>query len=956
MNPHERGRLLIDALMGGNNKEAMRLLKQREEINFSIVNRGDNAIHMASRRGQLRIVRYMHKLGVDLEQRNVYGNVPMHYAAKGGFMDLVQYLAGKGADLNILNDDGESPLHEAVKTQTMDVIEKLVNLGMDPNLSNSKTGDTPLHTALRFGAQEAMEGLLIKGAKTRICNLDGKRPEEVAKNEAIRGSMRMYSTMLLAVSAGYIKAKGLKITRSDVAQPYRLDRVGVVIDSIDIPQEFPTGFYCRREMAENSTVPLQKFEEESVYSDVFHIRIFDVNRNCKANIYLPLYRLPSEKELLVIRFISSSYDLDDQVLNEWETVNQVHCCLLKVELIPETTCVCVVNVRPKREEKKVSSEGATITSDVDHNFSLEVQPGSFEKETALTLTVFDSQLDEEDGAESAETEFSETDLQAEAKTENTVSKLDAGASLNKDLAVPNFTSVVDEDCEGLKPEPTEKDRDRKSSKKLKSANKEGAAKRKKKRKVKNSDGEESAVRNLDTVRQLNDTVSRVSKQLRDDTHVEKSKKEIQGYTGGKTFSENNNIVQKKSEASKVDLRASVKQRQQQEEMTTEHRNNQATDLPEPQTTTLNEPQTNPPKKTYHSDLLTNVYQINVTGQQPTKRVKLQIPFCTEVNALEELAIIGANEEMLAKESNESALEVLPSTPQVVGTNLVFEVSHFSIYVASWKNKSAAKEELRELQRQILNARQRRKPAAFFAVVKHTEDRKHVLVVECVMAHKSLERRRKWVEKEGYEEQNPPETGAVMIKPGETYYVDIEGNADLADKENASERKLQFSQCRSSWQPYQVILHENIYDEDQAFAYVKILKKADEEMEETARLRIKLTPPPRPLPTPTSTPTPPSTPPPCTPVVEEAPTPELTVRPKTAASRARKLKRPKSAFTLTMENKSAEMRLNRQQSAFQLTTEDKLAEMTSKIGRPEYKPGRSIGEALRNFFGLGNSAK
>ncbi|WAQ98623.1 MTPN-like protein [Mya arenaria] len=82
----------------------------------------------------------------------------MHYAAKYGYLDVVRYLQSKGADLNPYN---------------------------------SVNGDTPLHTALQAGAQESMEALLIVGAKTNVLNRDGKKAEEVAKNNAIKDSLQV---------------------------------------------------------------------------------------------------------------------------------------------------------------------------------------------------------------------------------------------------------------------------------------------------------------------------------------------------------------------------------------------------------------------------------------------------------------------------------------------------------------------------------------------------------------------------------------------------------------------------------------------------------------------------------------------------------------------------------------------------------------------------------------------
>lgn len=106
----------------------------------------------------------------------------------------------------------------------------------------------------------------------------------------------------------HIKAKGMKVSYQQTQQPLRVERVAVVLHKLDIPEGLPVGFYCRRELAENATVPLPVHEEEKVVSDVFHIRVFDVSRDCPAVVHLPLYKVASEKEQLVLRFIDSAFE------------------------------------------------------------------------------------------------------------------------------------------------------------------------------------------------------------------------------------------------------------------------------------------------------------------------------------------------------------------------------------------------------------------------------------------------------------------------------------------------------------------------------------------------------------------------------------------------------------------------------------------------------------------------
>lgn len=78
--------------------------------------------------------------------------------------------------------------------------------------------------------------------------------------------------------------------------------MGIILESIDLPVTFPTAFYCRREKSENTTVAFETFEDEKIFSDIFHIKVSDVNRDCKARIYLPLYVAASDNEEIVLRF------------------------------------------------------------------------------------------------------------------------------------------------------------------------------------------------------------------------------------------------------------------------------------------------------------------------------------------------------------------------------------------------------------------------------------------------------------------------------------------------------------------------------------------------------------------------------------------------------------------------------------------------------------------------------
>jgi len=123
-----------------------------------------------------------------------------------------------------------------------------------------------------------------------------------------------------------IAAKGTKLSREEVEAGVMLDRVNVIIAYIDLPDTSPIHIYCRRERIENATVEVEKIEGEVAISDVYHLKIFNVKRECTTVLFLPLYQAVSDKEEMVLRFIDC--DFDDMVIDEYLTDKKVqldHC-------------------------------------------------------------------------------------------------------------------------------------------------------------------------------------------------------------------------------------------------------------------------------------------------------------------------------------------------------------------------------------------------------------------------------------------------------------------------------------------------------------------------------------------------------------------------------------------------------------------------------------------------------
>ncbi len=66
---------------------------------------------------------------------------------------ILKYLIGKGLDVNQIDMHGMLPLHSAVVLNSTDALEMLLRNGAKPNLKDKRTGGTPLELALKLQAK-----------------------------------------------------------------------------------------------------------------------------------------------------------------------------------------------------------------------------------------------------------------------------------------------------------------------------------------------------------------------------------------------------------------------------------------------------------------------------------------------------------------------------------------------------------------------------------------------------------------------------------------------------------------------------------------------------------------------------------------------------------------------------------------------------------------------------------
>uniref|UniRef100_A0A8C6QRH8 RAMA domain-containing protein n=1 Tax=Nannospalax galili TaxID=1026970 RepID=A0A8C6QRH8_NANGA len=117
--------------------------------------KGESQLHLASRRGNLSLVKSLIESGADVNLKDNAGWTPLHEASNKGFSDIILELLKSGAKVNSENVDGILPLHDAAVGNHLKAAEILLEHGANPNKK-----DQNQKTALDEADDEKMKELL----------------------------------------------------------------------------------------------------------------------------------------------------------------------------------------------------------------------------------------------------------------------------------------------------------------------------------------------------------------------------------------------------------------------------------------------------------------------------------------------------------------------------------------------------------------------------------------------------------------------------------------------------------------------------------------------------------------------------------------------------------------------------------------------------------------------------
>uniref|UniRef100_A0A6Q2XRB1 Ankyrin repeat domain 52 n=1 Tax=Esox lucius TaxID=8010 RepID=A0A6Q2XRB1_ESOLU len=173
--------------------EIVKLLVSRSADAMCRDKRGYTPLHAAAASGQIDVVKYLLRLGSEIDEPNAFGNTALHMACYTGQEAVANELVNRGANVNQPNHRGCTPLHlAAVSTNGALCLELLVNNGADVNMQ-SKEGKSPLHMAAIHGRFTRSQILIQNGGEIDCVDKYGNTPLHVA---AKHGHELLISTLM----------------------------------------------------------------------------------------------------------------------------------------------------------------------------------------------------------------------------------------------------------------------------------------------------------------------------------------------------------------------------------------------------------------------------------------------------------------------------------------------------------------------------------------------------------------------------------------------------------------------------------------------------------------------------------------------------------------------------------------------------------------------------------------
>lgn len=221
---------LLRAAQRGDLDGVRAALNESVNVNSASATSGNTALHEASQREHIELVRELLSRGADANSRNSQGATPLHKAVskpserKESVSETIAALVRAGADVSAVDRHGDSPLTKAIRQNRRDDISLL----LDALPAGAAVGDLLHVAALDSNAVEIIDALVKKFGTDSLHAVDaeGRTPllysglkrdgRDFAKLTALRANW----AKLCDLGARLCDAHGTFLRRSDLSSEF----------------------------------------------------------------------------------------------------------------------------------------------------------------------------------------------------------------------------------------------------------------------------------------------------------------------------------------------------------------------------------------------------------------------------------------------------------------------------------------------------------------------------------------------------------------------------------------------------------------------------------------------------------------------------------------------------------------------------------------------------------------
>jgi ankyrin repeat protein len=156
-------------------------------------NKGFTALHKSAASGDIETTRLLVSKGLDVnDQSNPEKTSPLHEAVRSGNISLIDFLLEQGARINAENNEG-TPFYWAACFGEMNVADHLLQKGADPTIPGK--GGSPLILTATFGRDLIFEKILKKHPR-QINDMDPRTGENPLHAAIRNGNYKFFSLLV----------------------------------------------------------------------------------------------------------------------------------------------------------------------------------------------------------------------------------------------------------------------------------------------------------------------------------------------------------------------------------------------------------------------------------------------------------------------------------------------------------------------------------------------------------------------------------------------------------------------------------------------------------------------------------------------------------------------------------------------------------------------------------------